>query len=65
MLVCRYFGLKRSAAQKQQKTINASAKVNDDSLLFLFLLSFVENLNASSALTLLVGRQEKHPACKN
>jgi len=65
MLVCRYFGLKRSAAQKQQKTINASAKVNDDSLLFLFLLSFVENLNASSALTLLVGHQEKHPACKN
>jgi len=26
--VCRYFGLKRSAAQKQQKTINASAKVD-------------------------------------
>jgi len=43
---------------------NSHLNVTDESNYGLFLSLFTPNKYAFSALTLLVGRQEEHPACK-
>ena len=46
-------------------SVLASFLLNISVVVFSFIISFVFWLHAFSALTLLVGRQEGHPACKN